>query len=172
MSNEINFSDLSYDEQVKEVDDRIGDHPERIKSPYELLDIKGQTIYLVVSPFGKEQEIGNCFLLTWEVGDVIEHRGEPLTLDTPLMFDNDQKYICYSFSSPDHGLSLKDFNIVPNTYNNHAAFTSEDAAHAYVLYRKLQFAEDPSISGLEGDYAHWFTKEDIARLRRSEEEGK
>ena len=170
--NTVEFSDLPLEDRIRLVDERIGDHPDRIKHPYDLLDLYGETIYLVVSPFGKDQEIGNCFLLTWEVGKVMEHRGAPVSKDVPLTFDDDEKYVCQGLSKTTNGISLKDFNIVPNSYNNHAAFTNAEAADAYAMFRKLQFMEDPSIAELEGDYAHWFTEEDIERLRKSEENNK
>jgi len=167
---EVDFSELSFEERIEAVNKRLDNQPGRISDPRELLDLKGETMYLVTSPFGKDQDIGNCFILTWDIGTVTDHRGNLVERDRALAFDDDEKYLCGSHSNSDHFLSLKDFNIVPNSYNNHSAFRTKAEADAYAMYRKMCFAEDPSIAELEGDYAHWFTQEDVDRLLKSEKE--
>ena len=107
-------------------------------------------------------------MFDWAVGDVRDHRGNPVTVDAPLTFDDGEKYICFSAETPENGLSLKDFNVVPNSYNNHAIFTTKVAAEAYIMYRKMMFAEDQSIAELDGDYAPYFTKDDVTRLLKAE----
>lgn len=168
--NEVDFSQLTFEERIIEVDKRLENQPGRISNPKELLDLQGETVYLVTSPFGKDKNIGNCFILTWEVGVVSDHRGKLVKKNKPLTFNNDEKYICSNYSNPDHFISLKDFNIVPNSYNNHGAFKTKEEANAYAMYRKMCYEEDPSINELEGDYAHWFTKEDVDRLLKSEQQ--
>lgn len=165
---EIEFSDLTLEGRISAVDARTGDQPDRITHPHQLLDMKGNKIFIVISPFGKEDNIGTCFMIDWMVGEVRDHRGIMVMADVELTFDNGEKYICFSDDEPENGISLKDFNIVPNSYNNHAAFTTLEAAEAYVMYRKMIFAEDESIAELEGDYAAHFTKDDVARLLKAE----
>lgn len=167
-SMERDFSELTLVERIASVDVRTGNQPDRIKHPYELLKLRDKTIYIVLSPFGKDDDIGTCFMFEWVVGEVTDHRGSPVTEDTELTFDNGEKYICFNGDKPENGLSLKDINIVPNSYNNHAVFITEEAAEAYAMYRKMMFAEDSSIAELEGDYAPFFTADDVARLLKAE----
>jgi len=169
---EKDFSDLTLEERIDSVNKRLGNQPGRITDPRELLKLTGQTIYLVTSPFGKDQDIGTSFTLTWEVGKVEDHRGNPVTEDADLSFDDDQKYICYGYNDKKSALSLRDFNIVPNSYNNTAAFSEKQHADAYAMYRKMMFAEDTSIAELEGGYAHYFNQDDIKRLIKAEKENK
>ncbi len=166
---EKEFQDLTLEERMAKVDERTGDQPDRISHPHQLLDIRGQKMFIVLSPFGKEDNIGTCFMIEWDAGDIKDHRGIIVTKETVLSFDEGEKYICYSSSDPDNGISLKDFNIVPNSYNNHAVFTTLEAAEAYIMYRKMIFAEDQSIAELEGDYAAHFTTDDVARLLKAEQ---
>lgn len=163
-----NFSELSLDEKVAIIDERLGHQPDRISNPKDLLSLYGKTIYFVVSPFGDEEQIGNGTILSWDVGKVCKHTGELITEESEITLDNNEKYICFDHTNIENGVSLKDFNIIPNTYNNHAAFSSKNAAEAYVVYRKLQWSEDSNIKSLEGDYAHWFTVSDIERLNEAE----
>ena len=165
---EKDFSELTFVEKIASVDARTGDQPDRIKHPHDLLKLRGETIYVILSPFGKDDDIGTCFMIEWVVGEVKDHRNNLVTEDKELTFENGEKYICFSDETPENGLSLKDFNIVPNSYNNHAAFATKDAAEAYIMYRKMMFAEDQSIAELEGDYAPYFTSEDVSRLLKAE----
>ena len=169
---ERDFSSLSFEEKVAVVDQRIGNQPDRIKHPHQLLDLTGKTIYLVMSPFGKDENIGTCFKLTWDVGEVKDHRGNLVEKDKELTFDNNERYLCHSYANSDNGLSMKDFNIIPNGYNNNAAFVTEESADAYIMYRKMMFPEDSSLQELEGDFAAYVTAEDIERLVKSEDQEK
>ncbi len=169
---DVEFSDLTFKERVEFVNKRLGNQTGRITDPRELLELTGQTIYLVASPFGKDQDIGTTFTLTWEVGKVEDHRGNPINKDQDLSFDDDEKYICFGYKETDAALSLRDFNIVPNSYNNTAAFAEKQHADAYAMYRKMMFAEDTSIAELEGGYAHYFKSDDIKRLIKAEKENK
>ena len=166
--NEVDFGNLSLDEKIAQVEQRTGNQPDRVKHPYELLALLGKKVYIVLSPYGKDDNIGTCFMIEWDIGEIKDHRGNSVTVDTELTFDNGEKYICYSSEDTEHGISLKDFNVVPNSYNNHAVFTTLDAAEAYVMYRKMMFSEDQSIAELEGDYAPHFTTEDVDRLLKAE----
>ena len=166
----VDFESLpTIHEKIEAVDERLGNQPDRIRHPHELLDLQGEKIFLVLSPFGKEQNIGTCFILDWEVGEVKDHRGSLVQKGVELAFGNDEKYVCYSSTNPDEGLSLRDLNIVPNNYNNHAAFLNKESAEAYAMYRKIAYAEDESIKELEGVYNHYFDVEDVKRLVKSEE---
>jgi len=166
------FSELTFEERIEVVNKRLGDQPGRITDPRDLLKLVGETIYLVTSPFGKDQDIGTSFTLTWEVGKVEDHRGNSVTEDAELSFNDDQKYICYGYNDEKSALSLRDFNIVPNSYNNTAAFARKQDADAYAMYRKMMYAEDTSIAELEGGYAHYFKNDDIKRLLKAEKENK
>ncbi len=166
------FSDLTFEERIEVVNKRLGNQPGRIKDPRELLKLVGETIYLVTSPFGKEQDIGTSFILTWEVGKVADHRGNAVTDNEEPSFSDDEKYICYGYNDKKSALSLRDFNIVPNSYNNTAAFARKQDADAYAMYRKMMFAEDTSIAELEGGYSHYFNNDDIKRLLKADKENK
>ncbi len=168
-STENDFANLTLVEKIKAVDERTGNQPDRIKHPYELLDLHGETLHIVLSPFGKEDNIGTCFMIDWVVGEVKDHRGNLVSKDLELVFDNDEKYVCFHNIDVEHGISLKDFNIIPNSYNNHLVFTTKEAAEAYVMYRKMIFQEDSSISELEGDYNPYFTTIDVDRFIKAEE---
>jgi len=168
-STEMDFSKLTLSEKIETVDERTGNQPDRIKHPYELLDLRGERLHIVLSPFGKENNIGTCFMIDWVVGDVKDHRGNEISKDIELSFDDDQKYICFHAEDNENGISLKDFNIIPNSYNNHLVFTTKEGAEAYSMYRKMIFKEDDSISELEGDYNPFFTTVDIERFNKAEE---
>lgn len=169
---EVKFADLTLDQRIEAVNGRIGDHPNRISHPSQLLDLKGQTVYMVLSPFGKTENIGSAFLLEWVVGDIKDQLDNVITSGDEFVFDDEHRYLCYHDEQPDIGMSLRDINIVPNSYNNHAVFSEKESAEAYIMYRKMMFETDSSIEELEGDYVHYFTVEDIVRLRTIEEEQK
>ena len=166
----ISFCDLTLVERIAEVDKRLGDQPDRIKSPLDLLPFTGQTIYIVVSPYGKEQDLGTCFVWEWDVGEIKDQHGDVLQESDEIDVVAKKKYICYSHTNPDKGLSLRDFNVYPNNYNNHCVFPSHESAKAYVLYRKLQFVEDAGIARLDGEYSHHVTLEQVAKLLENEQQ--
>lgn len=160
------FSSLSLDERIATVGDRLGNQPDRITHPKELLSLRGEEIFIVISPFGDSgnEQIGNGTLLSIKVGDVKKHTGEQITEDSEISIDNDEKYLCFCYDNNESCISLRDFNIIPNSYNNHAVFTSEEAATAYMIYRKLQWEVDNNIMELEGDYTVFVTNDDINLL--------
>lgn len=71
----------------------------------DLIALKGKTIFIVLSPKVEHtgEDIGNCKLYEWVVGDTHDNQW----LDDAI---NDDRY-----------LSLKDIGIIENDYNNHAA---------------------------------------------------
>ncbi len=109
---EKKFSELNVAERISYVDQRLGDHPDRIKSPLDLLKCKGQKIYIVISPSGPEIDLGTCFLWEWDVGRVTDFDGNDLTEEEILTID--KKYLCYGDTYKERGISLKDYNIIPN----------------------------------------------------------
>lgn len=155
---------MSFGERVTYSDERLGDHPDRIKSPQELLKYKGQNVYIVVSPFGNDENIGTCFIWEWDVGNITDHHGKKVTRKLKIDLSAKNRYLCYGVTHEDCGISLKDYNVVPNNYNNNCIFSTKDAAEAYVMYRKLQYAEDQSIANIENKYSHFFTIEHVANL--------
>lgn len=173
------FSDLGFIERIAEVDKRIGDQPGRIKSPLDLLSLYGQMIYIVVSPYGKEQDLGTCFIWEWVVGEIKDQYGKILKESDEIDVEAKKKYICYSHPGSDqetntllnveHGISLRDFNINPNNYNNHCVFPTRELAEAYVLYRKLQFKEDEGIARLDGEYDFHVTIDQVKNLLQNEQ---
>jgi len=166
----VEFTDLNFDERIAEVDIRIGDQPDRIKTPLELLPFYGTTVYIVVSPYGKEQNLGTCFIWEWDIGDIKDQHGNILREGDEIDVAAKKKFICYSHSSPDKGISLRDFNVYPNNYNNHCVFPTMDAAKAYVMYRKVQFMEDEGIARLDGEYSHHVTLDQVKRLLENEKQ--
>lgn len=165
----VAFSDLNFVERITEVDRRIGDQPGRIKSPLDLLSLVGQTVYIVVSPYGKQQDLGTCFIWEWDIGEIKDQYGKVLKEGDEIDISSKKKYICYSYTSTEKGLSLRDFNVNPNNYNNHCMFSTRELAEAYVLYRKLQFMEDEGIARLDGEYSFFVTLEQVKNLLDNEQ---
>lgn len=172
----IEFDGLSFEEKIVAVDRRLNkvsnEVTGRIRTPHELVPLQGQTIYLIISPHTTEKDIANCILLEWKVGTVQDHRGKLVEAGVPLSFENDEKYICLGGDNPDHIISLKDFNVVPNSYNNNAAFSTKDAAEAYSVYRKMMYPMDPNIAELASFDAdqtfYFFRRTDVERLIEAE----
>lgn len=162
------FDELTDDEKIQAVDKRLGNHGNRLSHPKQLLDLNGETIHLVLSPFAKEQNISNCMLLTWRVGDVVDHYGNKITPDDQITFENDKIYLCTDYDDPNQYISLRDFNIVPNAYNNHAAFKDRSEFDAYSVYRKMCFNEDPGLSEIEGEYDYWVTTNELKEMIKAE----
>ena len=169
---EVKFGDLTFEQKVEAVEARLGNQPGRIKTPHDLQKLHGQEVFMVLSPHGKDNNISNCFFDTWKVGKVMDHRGNEIQQDVPLSFDNDLKYVCSHYDEPKHIISLKDFNVVPNNYNNHAIFSSKEDADAYSLYRKMCFGDDESIAELDGSYAPFFTEDDMKNLCEAEDKAR
>lgn len=163
------FSELSFQEQVDVVNDRLGaEHIDRIVTPQELLDLTGESIFVVLSPFGQEQDTGNGFVFEWVVGKIITQDFKEITSFDNVIINDDTKYICVHKEDdrykPDFmAISLKDFNIIPNIYNNHSAFITLEGARSYVMYRKLKWKEDDVLIQLIGEYNYWMTKEQIIK---------
>ena len=122
-----------------------------IKDYTDLFALKGQTIHIVMSPFGKENDLGNAFHLEWVVGDVWEIEG-----------GEDSRYVLSD--GADHYISLKDMGVVANNYNNHATFATKQEADDYAAYRKATFEIDQSIEDVEGEYDPYFTMSDVDML--------
>lgn len=162
------FDDMNFMERVEDVDARLGDQPDRIRLPHELLDLEGQTVYMVISPQGQEKNLGTCFIWEWNVGRIQDHYGKALKADDEIDITSKAKYLCYSSTHTDRGISLQDFNIIPNNYNNHAVFAALESAEAYHLFRKLQFPEDEGIARLNNEYDPFFTQEHVDRLLKNE----
>ena len=167
----VSFNSLSFDERVVEVENRIGDQPDRIKSPFDLLKLKGQRIFCVVSPFGNEEaDIGTCFMVEWTVGEIKDQYGIPLEQVNDIDLSAKKKYICWSATEPKHGLSIRDFNIIPNNFNNHCAFTDKDSAESYMFFRKLQFTVDLALDQASEKYPYYVTIEDVAKMLEIEQQ--
>lgn len=165
-SQEKSFTAMDFAERVAYTDERIGDHPDRIKSPKDLLKLKGQNIYVVVSPFGTEQNTGTCFIWEWDVGEITDQHNKKVTTKLKIDPFAKKRYICFGKTHTECGLSLKDYNVMPNNYNNNCIFTNRDAAEAYIMYRKLQYAEDKSLTNIEDKYNHFFTIDHVAEMLR------
>ena len=164
------FSELSFQEQVDKVNIRLGaEHVDRIETPEELLKLTDESIFVVLSPFGQEQEnTGNGFVFEWVVGKIITDDFDEITTFDNIVIDDDTKYVCVHkdvdrYKSDFKAINIKDFNIIPNTFNNHAAFTTLEGARSYVMFRKLQWKEDEVIIQLIGEYDYWMSKEQIIK---------
>jgi len=164
-----NFFEMTMKEQIDVVNTRIrGEHVDRIQTPQELLDLTGESIHVVLSPFGQQQDTGNGFVFEWVVGKVITQDFNEITSFDDVIFDDETKYICVHKEDdrykPDFmAISLQDFNIIPNTYNNHAAFSTLAGAESYAMFRKLTWGEDDVLKQLIGEYNFWMTKEQITK---------
>lgn len=100
----------------------------RISSIGELEALKGQYICLV---YGAPHIIENRELLkpigdhhiiyTWKVGNIIALEENNLT----------EYVVCWHYDNPNTCFSLKDFNILPNDYNNHTAWVCPKGDEIY-----------------------------------------
>lgn len=172
----VDFTDLTLAERVAATNQRLGEHQGRISSIEELLEHQGEKIYMVVSPFGKsdQHDIGTCFIWEWSIGRVIDQYGQEMTSSAEVETPNEKgvyrRPILESATDPDNIISLKDFNVIPNNYNNHAVFVDQSKAHAYLMYRKVSFDEMKTLEKLDGEYPYWFTHEHIKKFAEMEDQ--
>lgn len=162
------FQQLTLNEKVNAVNSRIGNPESRISHPNKLLDLYGKTIYLVISPIMNGMHISNGFILTWDVGEVKNSRNQRYSKDDEIITDGSEVYVCYDFNDRTKAISLRDFNIIPNSYNNHAAFPDKDSAEAYLLYRKMAYDSNSNFDSISTKgHAFYVTNEDIERYQES-----
>jgi len=163
------FSKMSLSDRIQVVNERIGgDHPDRITQPNEVIDMIGKNVYFVISPLSQERNIGNATIYEWMVDRITSNDGTVIENVNQISLDDDERYICINDNIELKALSLKDFNIIPNIYNNHAAFISKEGAEAYAIFRKLQWAEDDSLSQLMHEYDFWITDEQLKNIQENE----
>lgn len=160
------FYALSLDERIEAVNERMGGiHPDRVCTVPELLDLYGKTVYIVLSPFGQEQDIGNGFIHEWVVGRVTTPEKEHIEVFDKDTVD-DTKFVCeYLTEDPDEDyrvVAIKDLNVIPNNHNNHCMFSSLDGVEAYAIYRKLKWDEDENLTEINHEYDFWM-KDDIIK---------
>lgn len=159
------FDTLTLDERIDVVAEKMGGmHPDRISTVPELMALRGETVYLVISPYGQEQDLGNGFIYEWVVGDITTPDRTPIDTFDGTMVD-DVKLICeYLDDDPDadyRAISLKDFNVIPNNHNNHCVFSSKDGIEAYIVFRKLKYDEDVNLTEIKDEYDYWVRDEQI-----------
>jgi len=158
------FYDLSLAERVDAVNEKMGGiHPDRICTVQDLIDLQGETVYLVLSPHGQEQNLGNGFIHEWTVGRITTPEKDPIEVFDESTVD-DVKYVCEFLSDdPDdyRAISIKDFNVIPNNHNNHCIFTTLEGVEAYAVYRKLKWQEDENLTQIKEEYDFWITDENI-----------
>ena len=154
------FYALSLTERVDAVNEKMGGiHPDRISTVQDLIDLYGKTVYLVLSPHGQEQNLGNGFIHEWIVGRITTSEKMPISIFDELTVD-DVKYVCeFLTDNPEdyRAISIKDFNVIPNNHNNHCIFTSLEGVEAYAIYRKLKWQEDENLTQISGEYDFWIT---------------
>lgn len=180
---EEEFKDLTLEERIEHVNNRLGGDHNRIQTLNELAALEGETIYLLLSPMGdtgnstdsKGGQVANCFFFTWKVGSVEDHRGNIITPESNITIDNNEKYLCYHYGDEegmeDCTFSCKDWNIVPNCYNNHAAFRNEEDMRQYMTYRKMAYELDDKIDEIDPHrFPFWLTRSEIEEMRRIEKE--
>lgn len=153
------FYALSLEDRMDAVNERLGGiHPDRICTVQGLMDLIGETVYLVLSPFGQEQDIGNGFIYEWGVGPVTTVERNPIEAFDGADVDN-IKLVCEFFNpnKPEEytAISIKDFNVIPNNHNNHCMFSSRDGVEAYAIYRKLKWQEDENLTEIKDEYDFW-----------------
>lgn len=179
-SKQKEFKELTPLQQIHAVNDRIGltesnDSTEtypagRIQTPQDLLSLVGTTICLVISPISKNANVGNCLFLEWLVGAVVDIDEKPLTEESGFNTDDGQIILLKDTDKNDY-ISIKDFNIIPNAYNNHAAFIDRDSANSYALYRKMKFEVDDQIAEIvDNSYRYRISGDDIEKFQKADEE--
>jgi len=154
------FADMTLSEQIQVVNDRfMGNHPDRITQPSELFNVLGETVYIVLSPFGKDQDIGNGYIFDMSIDEIRSKDGEILNNYDVLSIDSLENPVCICNDDEFKALCLRDLNIIPNIYNNHAAFTTRDGAEAYAMFRKIQWLEEQSLIDMSNEFDFWMTDE-------------
>lgn len=165
--NDDTFYALSLAERVDAVNEKIGGiHPDRVSTVQELIDLYGKTVYIVLSPYGQEQDIGNGFIHEWVVGRITTPAPDKTPID---VFDESMvdttKFVCeYLSDDPNaeyRATAIKDFNVIPNNHNNHCMFSSLEGVEAYVLYRKLKWDEDENLIEIKSEYDFWITDDSV-----------
>ena len=164
---EDDFEKLSYEEKVSFMEARLGgNHEDRIKSLVELYDLIGNEIYIVISPFGPDENdkrnLGNSYLYEWKVGSIINQNKDLLSDRNAALYpDNNDEFYCLADSDVFKAINVTDLNIIPNINNNHTAFTSKEGAEAYMVYRKLTWPIDEDIDIIANQFDFWLSEEQI-----------
>ena len=159
------FQNLTPQERVDFIEARMGGtHSDRIASLVELFDLIGNTMYFVISPFGPSgnKNLGNAYVYEWKIGSIIKQDKIPI-LDRDELLDpslNDAYYCLYD-SDDFKAVNIMDLNIMPNIDNNHAAFSTKEAAEAYAVYRKLKWDVDPDIDTIAKEFEPWLTEKQM-----------
>lgn len=172
MTEETNpWKNLNFEQRVELVQERLGHPTDMITDPRQLIDHAGEKLYLVISPFGQdEQDIANIIVFEWVIGEIKDHFDNLITHDTEIDPEITTRYILYHHKNRENGISCRDFNIIPNGYNNHASFLSKDSAQAYALYRKMSFDQNDALKQVDDNFIFFVNEEDVARLRESDQE--
>lgn len=149
-------------DKLHNLESRIGKQRNRISSVSEFMGLRGNMIWLVTSPVEiKDNRIkcfGNSFLNTWIVNDIYDIMGNKMChetiknteysdLITPIGDSTKNKIkdgIEYRMI-----ISLLDYNIIPNTSTNHAAFLDEKSAINYRMWLRMNYQSDSMLDMLD-----------------------
>jgi len=162
----LKFSNLSYNERVDSVNQRLNKPIGRITSIDELLKLTNNSLYIVLSPMTNDGNVSNTLIINWELGKIEDEFGNIIT-----KFNNDEQitYFIYHLDSKHNhkALECKDLNIMPNNYNNHAVFNKIGDAKSYAVQRKMTYTLSHNLDDLDilsnEDVRVWITRDEIQK---------
>ena len=111
---------------------RIGEHTGRVTTLNEILDLRGQTVWIITCPIDRENDdnpkyIGTSFISPWDVGELINETGKEITSSRNLPKKNvpSERYFIFhetkTYVKEDKTLrvllNLKDYNVCINWRN-------------------------------------------------------
>lgn len=171
----INFSEQTLEERIATVDARLNDPVGRIRTVGELIDHRGQPIFIVSSPIAEARNVSNSYCFEWKVGSVEDSYGKIMSKDDVPDISNRIKYLIYHHDDNNKAMECKDTNIIPNNYNNHAVFHNYEDAQAYMVLRRMSFAESAQLKRKEqlkniDKIRIWLTREEIELFVNSRNE--
>lgn len=170
---------------IAETNRRLESPVGRVKSPLELLDHRGKTMFVVLSQYhdGKRMfynssvEKTTLVFFEWHIGSVEDQFGHELNSEDCI---NDKfraesfqpRYLVYDFNDNQRTISCRDFNISPNWYNSHVAFLTWSDLEAYAEQQSQKYGhnfEPVDISKLPFYVDYTITRDEVERVAANEE---
>lgn len=144
---------------------RIGEHTGRVATLKDILELRGQEVWIVTCPIDRENDeqpkyIGTSFISPWTVGELINETGKEITSPRNLPKKNvpTERYFIFhetkTYEKEDKILrvllNLKDYNVIPNdNTSNHAVFLTEDDASKYRMWLRMKWPIHEALEKLD-----------------------
>jgi len=152
-------------EAQKMLTERIGEHDGRVATLREVLELRGQTVWIVTCPIDRENDdepkyIGTSFISPWVVGELIDENGKEVSSPRNLPTKNVPKERYFIFHDTKINtkddkelrvlLNLKDYNVIPNdNTSNHALFITEEDASKYRMWLRMKWPIHEALEKLD-----------------------